>query len=372
MASTTYSGLGNDERFQRYITLIVAFKFTREGLEDTVKRSVVDLYQKISRNCQRVEPCVYNCTRVHESKFNKWCNSCTTWREEISRFMNKPGHVNRIEWKIFDSKDWTKNLESSTNQVAHVFVHKCKHPKNSITNDICDIVSLFENCSYFGFKEKSKLLRDIRDIRNTHFAHNSSYIMEENDLQYSLNKLSSLLNQRLFQADKKCKEMHRRIRELKNYRNRIKVEEITEAASIIQPLVRLYPNELKIVTNSADRLISSLHPPTQHKRSIVTNGADKLKSSLPQHPRHIRWRYGYIVLWLLLWYFGFRWETLKKYTFKSEEGKSIYIFLKVIKFIVPHVFLLCKAFSLLHYCFLLEKKIFSRMQNNGLSVSMGE
>lgn len=341
MAFSSDTNLVNDERFQRYITLIVAFKFTREGLEDTVKRSVVDLYQKISRKCQRVEPCAYNCTRVHESKFKEWCNSCATWRKEISRFMNKPGHVNRVEWKLFDSKDWTENLETSTNQVAHVFVHKCKHPNNSITSDICDIVSLFENCSYFGFKEKIKLLRDIRDIRNTHLAHNSSFSMEENDLQYCLNKLSSLLNQRLFQADKKCKEMCKRIRDLKNYRNRIKVEEITEATSIIQSLVRLHPNELKIVTNGANRLISSLHTPSQHKCSIVTNGADKMESSSPQHPRYKRWRYGYMVLWLLLWYFGFRWETLKKYTFRSEEGKSIYIFLIVIKIIALHV-VLCK------------------------------
>lgn len=135
--------------------------------------------------------------------------------------------------------------------------------------------------------------------------------------------------------------MCKRIRDLKNYRNRLKVEEITEATSIIQSLVRLHPNELKIVTNGANRLISSLHTPSQHKCSIVTNGADKMESSLPQHPRYKRWRYGYIVLWLLLWYFGFRWETLKKYTFRSEEGKSIYIFLIVIQIIALHV-VLCK------------------------------
>lgn len=38
MAFSSDTDLVNDERFQRYITLIIAFKFTREGLEDTVKR----------------------------------------------------------------------------------------------------------------------------------------------------------------------------------------------------------------------------------------------------------------------------------------------------------------------------------------------
>lgn len=311
----------NDEPFQRYITLIVAFKFTREGLEDTVKRSVVDLYQKISRKCQRVEPCAYNCTRVHESKFKEWCNSCATWRKEISRFMNQPGLVNRVEWKLFDSKDWTENLETSTNQVAHVFVHKCKHPNSSITSDICDIVSLLENCSYFGFKENNELLRDVRNIRNTYFAHNSLFIMNENDLQYCLIKLSSLLKQRPFQADEKCQEMYRRVRDLKNYKNRIRVEEITEITSILQPLVRLHRNDLTIVTNRADQLLSNLPQPTENNCSIITNGTDACKSKLPT--RHKRWRCDYIIIWIILCYFGFKWEDFIEYDFKLEEGKSI-------------------------------------------------
>lgn len=322
MAFNTDTGLGKDERFQRYITLIVAFKFTREGLEDTVKRSVVDLYQKIYRKCQRDEACTYNCTNLHGSKFKNWCNSCTRWRKEISRFANKPGHDNRVEWRIFDSKDWTKNIESSTNQIANVFVHKCKHPKNSITKDICDIVSLFENCSYFGFKEKNKILRDVRDIRNTYFAHNSSYIMEENDLQQCLDKLSSLMKQRPFRADKKCQEMHRRLRNLKNYENRIRVEEITETTSMIQPLVRLNPNEPTIVTNSAD-LISNLPQLSGHKRRVVTDGIDKMKSNLPQPTRHKRLRCDYILLWIILCCFGFQWNNLIEYSFKAEEGKGI-------------------------------------------------
>lgn len=180
--------------------------------------------------------------------------------------MNKPGQVNRVEWKIFDSIDWTENLQSSTNQVANVFVHKCKHPKNSITKDICAMISLFENCSYFGFNGKNKILRDVRDIRNTYFAHNSSYIMEENNLQQCIDKLSFLLKHRAFWADQKCQEMYRRLRNLKNYEHRLRVvEEITETTSI---LVRLNPNEPTIVTNSAD-LISNLPQLTGHKRRVV-------------------------------------------------------------------------------------------------------
>lgn len=321
MAFSSDTNLVNDERFQRYITLIVAFKFTREGLEDTVNRSVVDLYQKISRKCQRVEPCAYNCTNVHGSKFKKWCNSCTTWRKEISRFMNKPGQVNRVEWKLFDSIDWTENLESSTNQVANVFVHKCKHPKNSITKDICAMISLFENCSYFGFNGKNKILRDVRDIRNTYFAHNSSYIMEENNLQQCIDKLSFLLKHRAFWADQKCQEMYRRLRNLKNYEHRLRVvEEITETTSI---LVRLNPNEPTIVTNSAD-LISNLPQLTGHKRRVVRDGRDKINSNQPQPIRHRRLRCDYILCWIILCFFGFQWENLIEYSFKAEEGKSIY------------------------------------------------
>lgn len=96
--------------------------------------------------------------------------------------------------------------------------------------------------------------------------------MEENNLQQCIDKLSSLLKHRAFWADKQCQGMYRRLRNLKNYKHRVRVvEEITETTSI---LVRLNPNEPTIVTNSAD-LISNLPQLTGHKRRVVRDGRDR-------------------------------------------------------------------------------------------------
>lgn len=96
--------------------------------------------------------------------------------------MNKLGYVNCVEWKLFDLKDWIENFEILVNQVVNVFVYKCKYFKNLIIKDICDMILFFENCFYFGFNEKNKILRDVCGIRNIYFVYNFLYIMEENNL----------------------------------------------------------------------------------------------------------------------------------------------------------------------------------------------
>lgn len=96
--------------------------------------------------------------------------------------MNRLGQVNCVEWKIFDLIDWIENFELLINQVVNVFVYKCKYFKNLIIGDICDMILFFENCFYFGFNGKNKILRDVCDIRNIYFVYNFLYIMEENNL----------------------------------------------------------------------------------------------------------------------------------------------------------------------------------------------
>lgn len=156
MATPSREDHAYDELQNNYFTLIDAMKFTTEGLEGIVKRSMKDLYEKIYNKCHGMQPCIDNCTAIHGSEFKKWCSTCTKWKEEVSLFSVYPGHVNKVEWNLFDSRDWMDCHNSSrVNQIANIFVHKCKQPKKSITNDIADMISLFENCILLCFwKEK--------------------------------------------------------------------------------------------------------------------------------------------------------------------------------------------------------------------------
>ncbi|XP_052676314.1 uncharacterized protein LOC128157746 isoform X1 [Crassostrea angulata] len=289
------------EECNNYYTLIDAMKYTKEGLEGIVKRSVEDLYERIYNKCHGIQPCVDNCTAIHGSKFKKWCDSCTKWREELSLFMNYSGHVNRVEWKLFDSRDWLKCNDSSTiNQVANIFVYKCKQPKKSITDDFIDMISLFENCSYFAFGKNKGLTRDIRSIRNDFFAHNSSYTINNKDTLYCLDKFSTLLNQPLFRTDKKCNEMHKLVCDLKNSRQRVQNNNTSETKSIMQPFLRLYHNEPMIVVEKANEVISNI------KNKQLT--------------RPLHRRYDLILLVLLLYYHYIEMPWNTNNGFKPPKG----------------------------------------------------
>lgn len=291
------------EECNNYYTLIDAMKFTKEGLEGIVKRSVEDLYERIYKKCHGIQPCTDKCTAIHGSKFKKWCDSCTKWKEELSLFMNYPGHVNRVEWKLFDSRDWIKCNDSSTiNQVANIFVYKCKQPKKSITDDFTDMISLFENCSYFALGKNKGLTRDIRNIRNDFFAHNSSFTINNKDILYCLDKFSTLLNQPLFRTDKKCNEMHKLVCDLKDSRQRVQNDNTTETRSIMQPFLRLYHNEPMIVVEKANEVISNI------KNKPLTR------------PLHRRYDFILLVLLLCYHYIEMPWNTNNG--FKSPKGKS--------------------------------------------------
>ena len=170
-----------DKKLNNYFALIAPLKLTKEGLEVFVNNSVKDLYRKISNICTGYVACTDNCSKVHVANLKKWCDTCQKWRKEIAVFMQNRGKINAVQWSNFESKYWSQGDQSSAiNQVANVFVQKCRNPMDSVTDDISSIVSLFENCNYFCIEKK--LLSDVREVRNKHFAHNSTYTIEENDL----------------------------------------------------------------------------------------------------------------------------------------------------------------------------------------------
>lgn len=85
MATPSREDHAYDELQNNYFTLIDAMKFTTEGLEGIVKRSMKDLYEKIYNKCHGMQPCIDNCTAIHGSEFKKWCSTCTKWKEVIRR-----------------------------------------------------------------------------------------------------------------------------------------------------------------------------------------------------------------------------------------------------------------------------------------------
>ena len=246
----------SDEKLNNYFALIAALKLTKEGLEVFVNNSVKDLYRKISNKCTGYVACTDNCSKVHDAKLKKWCDTCQKWRKEIALFMRNRGKINGVQWSNFESKYWSQGDQSSAiNQVANVFVHKCRNPMVSVTDDISSIFSLFENYKYFCIEKK--MLSDVREVRNKYFAHNSTYTIEENDLLKCLDVLCGLLINRSLRADSKCKEKYTEICDLKSKMKRANSVEISKIKSNLYSLVCLHHDKPDIVMQKAEDILSN-------------------------------------------------------------------------------------------------------------------
>ena len=299
------SGLDQSEtKFNNYVALITALKLTKEGLEEYVNIAMKDMYKKISNKCRGYLDCRDNCSKMHVANFDKWCDTCKKWREEIALYMRNKERISGVHWNKFESMIWSGGDKlTAINQVANVFVHKCRNPMISVADDISSIVSLFENCKYFCFEQK--LLSDVREVRNKHFAHNSTYTIEENDLLKCLDVLCRLLNNRTLKADNKCKEKYTEICSLKSKMKRVNSKDVSEIKSNLYSFVSLHNDKPDIVVQKAEDILSNKHSPCVRKR------------------RHRRYDLLLLFIFVLCYQFKMQWNSNDDLPGKGNSSTSL-------------------------------------------------
>lgn len=231
--ATTKDKFVSDEKFKNYVSLVVALKFTKDGLKDYVQNEISRFYVHLSNRCAGFIPCNISCTKTNPTKDALWCDSCKKWRSEFRRYMRYPGQVNRIRWDLFDSRAWGRDSTQNTlNQIMNVYVHQCRDPTESTMDDIINIVSLFENCLYFGIGNNKQLLGKVRIVRNQHFAHNKTSMVEEKALRQCLKILISVLQEKSIKHNEKCKEAVDILLELKT-ENRFQNDHVQDLQQVI-------------------------------------------------------------------------------------------------------------------------------------------
>lgn len=187
----------------------------------------------LSNRCAGFIPCNVSCTKTNPTKDALWCDSCKKWRSEFRRYMRYPGQVNRIRWDLIDSRTWGRDSSQYTlNQIMNVYVHQCRDPTGSTMDDIINIVSLFENCLYFDIGNNKQLLGKVRIVRNQHFAHNKTFMIEEKDLRQCLKILISLLQEKSIKYNEKCKEAVQILHKLKS-ENRFQNNHVLDLQEVI-------------------------------------------------------------------------------------------------------------------------------------------
>lgn len=231
--ATTKDNFVSDEKFKNYVSLVVALKFTKDGLKDYVQNEISKFYVLLSNRCAGFLPCNLSCTKTNPTKHALWCDSCKKWRSEFRRHMRYPGQINRVKWEMFDSRTWGKDSKQQTlNQIMNVYVHKCPNPTESTMDDIINIVSLFENCLYFDIGNNKALLGKVRTVRNQHFAHNKTSMVEEKDFRQCLKILISVLQEKSIKHNEKCKEAVHVLHDLKT-ENRFQNNHVVDLQQVI-------------------------------------------------------------------------------------------------------------------------------------------
>lgn len=232
--ATTKDKFVSDEKFKNYVSLVVALKFTKDGLKDYVQNEISKFYVRLSNRCAGFLPCNISCTKTNPTKDALWCDSCKKWRSEFRRHMRYPGQVNRVKWEMFDSRTWGRDSTQYTiNQIMNVYVHQCRDPTESTMDDMINIVSLFENCLYFDIGNNKQLLGKVRIVRNQYFAHNKTFMIEEKDLRQCLETLISVLQEKSIKHNEKCKEAVHILLELKT-KNRFQNNHVLDLQQVIE------------------------------------------------------------------------------------------------------------------------------------------
>lgn len=105
--------------------------------------------------------------------------------------MRSNKHKNRVNWR--DIELWKlsgTDYEAAKVELCRLFVRDARQ----FTFDICNMLSLLQNCRYFNIGNDKKRVEEFRNVRNNYYGHTVVYELSRKQLE---NAISSI--QRFFQ-----------------------------------------------------------------------------------------------------------------------------------------------------------------------------
>ena len=202
------------DQFDNYISVLIGLSVTVDGLQEYVKTSLQTLLKEIQHRHKAMPRCNNNCSRKFGLKFRDWCDACSAWKGDLER--HKRNYYPPTIWKSIDSFDWSNSFE----EVGKVYLKDIYPMSHGTFHDLGSILSLFRNCSIF--KIDIQVVNDVGQCRNDYFAHNFtlrvstvdklkclncftqlfrvSEIMKTDDGKLALDKLTQLLNTKIFDS----------------------------------------------------------------------------------------------------------------------------------------------------------------------------
>lgn len=136
---------------QNFYIFIQALKHSTVGLKTYVDQCLADLYGRLKRKVGANAACTQYCNKL--CKVTKWCTTCVAWKREVERYMRCDKHKNRVNWRNIELwKLSGTDYEAAKVELCRLFVRDARQFKF----DICNMLSLLQNCHYFVIGDDKK------------------------------------------------------------------------------------------------------------------------------------------------------------------------------------------------------------------------
>ena len=187
---TGFSEAVDRQMFDNLMSIALGLSFAVAGLQDFILDSMTIEHQNILQNIPGGK-CTKNCSRKYGRAFNRWCNICRSWKEQLRMLCRYKNQWKRITWKKVDIVDFVHQTVYSYESMAAVFVRDPHSVRQRIFQDLSAIMSLLTNMKSFTID--TRIISDVQRIRNQHYAHNYKAMIHHVEKEQYLNSLINLL-----------------------------------------------------------------------------------------------------------------------------------------------------------------------------------
>ena len=178
------------ELLNNFVSVALGLRFTVDGLQDVIFDSMATVHHNILTKIA-VGVCTKNCSRQYGRAFNRWCNICRSWKEQLHKLCRHKNQWDRIKWEKIDIVDFVHQTVYSYESMAAVFVWDAHLVGQGIFQDLGAILSLFNNMKSFSID--TNIIADVQRTRNLHYAHNYKATLHRIDKEKCLNSMIKLL-----------------------------------------------------------------------------------------------------------------------------------------------------------------------------------
>ncbi|WAR12163.1 PGPLE-like protein [Mya arenaria] len=167
--------LRNETEFLNYVDVQVALSKVGESLEAYTEGMLRDVHSDITRVLapKNLPQCNNECSEQLKKQYKSWCNTCTSWKEELESNMRKPASTH---WDNMESWLWPKDFRN----IVQVFIQPGWKAANVSLQDLTTVLGIWRRLARVP-QTTVNYFDALRDIRNNMAHAPAERVMRVND-----------------------------------------------------------------------------------------------------------------------------------------------------------------------------------------------